>query len=676
MVSRKGTPSKLKSELEAEFDIQAAEKPAEDEGRRRRRPGRESGEGEADSGEEEDLTFERRAEWFLRYHTGQYGYLAGRRQALEQSFLMEAATFQELAPGGPAPLEAFELVETGVASRRPAKTGQPAGKLARTARLKPVHNPAPGSSLGFASGAVRVEPVRREEDSPLGVALKVRLDPEALERVEAETVRIFRFDEAGNEWQLVLASGVAEGEVLGEARDGKGRGSEARVSLYAWAAVQQPGIYIAIGLPRNPLQLRLAFTVQSHLPELLAARQAGKEGEMLETIRRLALYQPDGAGLAGEDAELLPLAGQLPGGEDLGKVLPGVHPPLRGLPEFDLLRDMFRLKWKDAIHPIDFPFPFPPIFLGWRSLGPDNVNGRVKCVAVHPTNSDIVYAGAADGGVWRSNNAGLSWTPLMKDELSMAIGGLALAPSNPNVIYAATGEDTPGWNPSYPGVGVYKSSNGGDTWTLCAPIPSDRCTRALVHPANPNIVYVAGNGGMHKSVDGGLSWTNIRTDHVSDALLDPDSPDHLYAAVWNSGIYFSPDGGATWTAMNQGLPAGVEWIKLAMGPRTFLYRPFLIAKLGPDSTKLYYYSYWSFTGGLKSRWLTPRWVALPGDHPGAKYNEWTNLVAVDPTDDSVIIDGSVDLERSTDGGGSFYGLPFLPFHTFGLTVGGSAEKPG
>ena len=86
--------------------------------------------------------------------------------------------------------------------------------------------------------------------------------------------------------------------------------------------------------------------------------------------------------------------------------------------------------------------------------------------------------------------------------------------ANLTVIYAATGEDTPGWGPSYPGVGVYKSIDGGNSWTLCAPIGSDRCTRVLIDPANANIVYVTGNGGLHKSTDGGGSWTNRRYDSL------------------------------------------------------------------------------------------------------------------------------------------------------------------
>jgi len=113
----------------------------------------------------------------------------------------------------------------------------------------------------------------------------------------------------------------------------------------------------------------------------------------------------------------------------------------------------------------------------------------------------------------------------------MAIGAVARSGANLSVIYAATGEDTPGWGPSYPGVGVYKSIDGGNSWTLCAPINSDRCTRVLIHPTNANIVYAAGDGGLHKSTDGGGSWTNLRNDHVSDALMDPTYPDTIYAAV-------------------------------------------------------------------------------------------------------------------------------------------------
>src|SRR5262249_36230390 len=94
---------------------------------------------------------------------------------------------------------------------------------------------------------------------------------------------------------------------------------------------------------------------------------------------------------------------------------------------------------------------FPPF---WSSIGPKNVNGRIKSIAVHPPAANPVWAGAAKGGVWKTTNGGTSWSPKWFQQLSLAVGAIAVAPSNPSVLYAATGEDTPGWSPSWPGVGV------------------------------------------------------------------------------------------------------------------------------------------------------------------------------------------------------------------------------
>jgi photosystem II stability/assembly factor-like uncharacterized protein len=255
----------------------------------------------------------------------------------------------------------------------------------------------------------------------------------------------------------------------------------------------------------------------------------------------------------------------------------------------------------------------------------------------------------------------------MEQELSMAIGAVARSGANLSVIYAATGEDTPGWGPSYPGVGVYKSIDGGNSWTLCAPINSDRCTRVLIHPTNANIVYAAGDGGLHKSTDGGGSWTNLRNDHVSDALMDPTYPDTIYAAVWNSGIFRTRDGGMTWEDFNDGLPTGVgaDWIKLAASEPARDGSVTLVAKMGMDSGQL-------FTcrvhvppvieprarrrGPFPPVWwldMNTPWQMLPGTHEPAAYNEWTDLVAIDPSRHNVIIAGGIGLQRSTDGGQTF-----------------------
>lgn len=284
---------------------------------------------------------------------------------------------------------------------------------------------------------------------------------------------------------------------------------------------------------------------------------------------------------------------------------------------------------------------------GWWKLGPRNINGRVKSLAIHPINRNWLLAGSANGGVWRTVNGGATWDAEWFTELSMAVGAIAFAPSNPNRVYAATGEDTPDWGPSYGGVGVYRSNNAGLTWHLCDTGPGSRSTKVLIHPTAPDTVYVAGNDGLWKSTTGGIgvgNWVRKKTGHLSDALLDPSAPDTLYVAEWKVGLFKSTDGGDNWTPCNgtaggvsEVLPTGdaVEWPKLAMGWKGNHKTKYLVAKLGKDSGKLFY-----STNGANT------WLKIPGTIQPASYNEWTNMVSVSPIHSKKMLAGAVGMSRT------------------------------
>jgi photosystem II stability/assembly factor-like uncharacterized protein len=192
----------------------------------------------------------------------------------------------------------------------------------------------------------------------------------------------------------------------------------------------------------------------------------------------------------------------------------------------------------------------------WFSIGPRNVNGRVKCLAVHPTNQNIVYAGAASGGVWKSADGGQSWRSLWDQQESLAIGGLAVALSSPDTIYAGTGEgviaSTYGSGHNFLGAGVYVSNDAGSTWTRRASVVNRRITRVLVSATDALRVYVAGQSGFERSTDAGISWTTLRTGQASDAVIDPNNSDILYVCFHNDGIYKSTDGGNSWTLLTNG----------------------------------------------------------------------------------------------------------------------------
>jgi photosystem II stability/assembly factor-like uncharacterized protein len=282
----------------------------------------------------------------------------------------------------------------------------------------------------------------------------------------------------------------------------------------------------------------------------------------------------------------------------------------------------------------------------WFSIGPRNVNGRVKSLAVHPTNKDIVYAGTASGGVWKSTDGAESWEPLWDTEDSLAVGSVEVASTAPDTVYAGTGEWTPGYGPSYPGAGVYVSTDGGNTWTQRANVNADRIARVLVSPTDVDTVYVAGNAGFERSTDGGNTWTTLRTGQASDAVIDPDDANTIYVAIRYDGIYKTTDGGATWNKLTNG-PTGsnADWLRLAIGDSGASGSDFLLAKRNGTI-------YRTTDGGAT-------WTTLSGSHGSAGHHPWANLIAVAPDDEDVILAGGVGAERTADGGASWSGLSGL-----------------
>jgi hypothetical protein len=578
--------------------------------------------------EDELEVFERRNEWFQRFHASPTEG-AGRlhEQALRQALHLESLPPPTaLDPGGDPPEGKFAAVN---------EDAQP------YVRFEQADNPARSSGLGFVDEPFDV--TFDADELTRGCDVKVALAPEELRHVAPETVRAFRFDEDSDRWVLVPRSGLA------------------RAGRHAWLRAHRPGRYALAGLPRDAALLYTVTLLHALRPQLAVARERDAAERLVEAVTAAVfagesiqkLSGPMPPGLGPGDLPDLPDLGDLGGidlpadGLELGEIrdlLDQIDLGRRGLVEWDILQDLCppygKRDWPpETIWPR--PLPLPPLFLRWTSVGPRNVNGRIKCLAIHPTNPDLLWAGAANGGVWYSRDAGATWDPSFFNELSLAIGALAVSQSDPTVLYAATGEDTPGWSPAWPGVGVYRSDNGGLSWTLTSPIPSIRCTKVLIHPSDAYTVYVAGDGGLHKSTNGGGTWTDVRTDHVTDALMDPTAPDRIYAGVWNDGVYRSTNGGATWTRLEQGILSGAsaDWIKLAMGRHGTNGTSYLLAKMGSNSGSLYR----STNGG-------DRWVNLAGGLQPASYNEWTNMIAIDPANHDRLLAGGVGLSRSTNGG--------------------------
>jgi photosystem II stability/assembly factor-like uncharacterized protein len=285
----------------------------------------------------------------------------------------------------------------------------------------------------------------------------------------------------------------------------------------------------------------------------------------------------------------------------------------------------------------------PAVASPWTSFGPANISGRIKSLVIHPVNGDILYAGSAGGGVWQTEDGGGRWTPRMEAQDAPPVGALAISASDPNILYAATGENTPGFPISYPGSGVYRTTDGGKTWQRTRAIPIRRPTRVLVHPKEPERVYVAGEAGLYMTERGGDEWQLRLPGHISDVLLDTEVPELLFAALWKSGVYRSHDGGGTWDLLHQGLPTGEEadWIKLAIGPRSgdTSGNRLLLAKMGVDSGFVF-----------RSRDGGDHWEQVERGGLRSTFNEWANVIAIDPTDPNLFFAGGPFLARSVEGG--------------------------
>ncbi len=244
-----------------------------------------------------------------------------------------------------------------------------------------------------------------------------------------------------------------------------------------------------------------------------------------------------------------------------------------------------------------FAQPGPYQGLKLRSIGPAVHSGRVIAFAVEPQNRAHYYVAAASGGIWKTVNAGTSWTPVFENEGSYSIGAIAIDPKNPSTVWAGTGEGNAQRSVSY-GDGVYRSDDGGKSWKNLGLKKSEHIGRIAIHPKNSNIVYVAAQGplwgpggdrGLFKTNDGGKTWKNVlaigENTGVTDVVIDPRNPEVIVAASWQrrrhvftlidggpeSAIHKSTDGGATWTKIvssAQGIPnEDLGRISFAMSPK-------------------------------------------------------------------------------------------------------------
>jgi photosystem II stability/assembly factor-like uncharacterized protein len=308
----------------------------------------------------------------------------------------------------------------------------------------------------------------------------------------------------------------------------------------------------------------------------------------------------------------------------------------------------------------------PELFsaLKWRLIGPFR-GGRAVAAAGIPGNATTFYFGAVDGGIWQTIDAGVVWKPIFDSQHVASIGALAVAPSDPQVIYAGTGESDIRSDLSS-GDGVYKSTDGGQTWSNIGLHDSKQISRILVDPRDAKVVYVAALGhaytpnaerGVFKSTDGGASWNKVLDQGpdigASDLAIATENPNVLFATMWRarrppwstyapiggpgSGLYRSRDGGATWMHLTgTGLPDG-DWGRTAVGVSADGKRVYALidAKKGG--------LYRSDDGGNS-------WTLANSDRRITGRAWYFGSITVDPQNPDVIYVPNVALYRSEDGG--------------------------
>ncbi|MFO0876873.1 MAG: S8 family serine peptidase, partial [Gemmataceae bacterium] len=312
----------------------------------------------------------------------------------------------------------------------------------------------------------------------------------------------------------------------------------------------------------------------------------------------------------------------------------------------------------------------------WTQIGPAPINpsgnpggtassGRITGVAAHPTNANILYAATAGGGVWKTTNGGNSWLPLTDTQRSLFMGSIAVSRTNPNIIYAGMGEGTNS-GLSFAGQGLLKSTNAGQSWQTITNANAfvRKAISQIAISSNPNTVYIAvsggvngvgGGNGIYKTTNGGTSWTlmsgtipNVNgTEQFSDVVVHPSNPNIVYCAIGSpggdaaNGVYVSTDGGTNWSAGN--FPTGTANgnIKIALSRSN----PTIVVASVADTN-----------GDLRNIYQTTNsganWAAL-STQPGNFMNGigwYANAVAISPTNPNIIYVGGLTVLTTQDGG--------------------------
>ena len=315
--------------------------------------------------------------------------------------------------------------------------------------------------------------------------------------------------------------------------------------------------------------------------------------------------------------------------------------------------------------------------LTFRNIGPSVAGGRIHDIEVLPNDPATVFIASASGGIWKSSNKGTTWKPVFDDQAVSTFGDMAISLSNPDVIYAGSGEQQNRQSTSW-GNGVYKSTDQGETWRSIGLEKTYHIARVIIHPENPNIVFVAALGnlwnsskdrGVYQTTDGGKNWKKVLyiddMTGVVDLAMDKNNPNILYAATYQrmrkawgfngggpgSGIYKTTDGGKTWNELTGGLPPGDKGrIGLAASKTrsNIIYATIEHA----DSSGFYR----SGNGGRT-------WKRVNKLNPRPMYY---SHIFVDPNNDDIVYMLATEFYRTKDAGKTFYQMPTRPTYDVGV----------
>jgi photosystem II stability/assembly factor-like uncharacterized protein len=287
---------------------------------------------------------------------------------------------------------------------------------------------------------------------------------------------------------------------------------------------------------------------------------------------------------------------------------------------------------------------------GWTWLGPGNIGGRVRSILIHPTNAEVMWLGSVTGGIWKTTDGGATWAPLDDFMGNLSVTTMVMSPSDPNVIYAGTGEGVFLVNHIKDltrGAGVFKSTDGGTTWTqLAATATPDwyHVGRLAINPSNNQILLAATASGIWRSADGGTTWTKQDPFTMLDINFHPtDGMKCIASGSSGSGVHYSTDGGLTWSPA-EGIPLfGRTEIAYAKSNPALVF-----ASVDSRGGEIYVSTDAGQTFALRN---TGQNFFAPAGGSGQGW--YDNALWVDPTNSNTLIVGGIDLWRSTDGGATF-----------------------